>query len=537
MNATRPVWAAFLLALGLFALQLFSALAAPDGTAAAAPDAADLRVAGWAAANPPKAPAEEAAPDTLSDCSWSSAPAVPAPILDAPSVTVGANIYVFGGVSGGAVSANAYKFDGSTWTPIASLPVALEFASVVTDGTNVYILGGADVGGTPQNTLYRYNVASNTYTTLAPFTTGTWNQASVIQNNKIYKFCGTNSPLVSTNMLEIYDVASNSWTTGAPYPLALSFVNAFARGDFIYAAGGLQSISGPSAKTYRYDPVSNIWDDAAIADLPAPRWGAAAANYQGDGILAGGYVAGTATENISATVTAWDAASNTWQTITNMLAARARMTGAVLSGSFYVFGGRCTTAGVCDVFQGTTDNQKLLCLNAPVLLSAVSRKTHGGAGSYDLPLPAAGPVGVESRQGSGASLDAHQVVATFEAAVSVGGVSVQSNNGLATASASVVGSTVTINLSSVTNPQRLTILLTGVNDGTRIGDVSIQMGVLLGDVNGNGSVNATDIGQTKSQSGVTLSLSNFRSDVVPNGSINATDVSVVKSRSGSMLPP
>ena len=62
------------------------------------------------------------------------------------------------------------------------------------------------------------------------------------------------------------------------------------------------------------------------------------------------------------------------------------------------------------------------------------------------------------------------------------------------------------------------------------------MSVLIGDTSGNGSVTATDVTQTKSQSGQAVSASNFREDVVVNGSINGTDVSSVKSSSGTALP-
>ena len=53
---------------------------------------------------------------------------------------------------------------------------------------------------------------------------------------------------------------------------------------------------------------------------------------------------------------------------------------------------------------------------------------------------------------------------------------------------------------------------------------------------GNGSVTATDVSQTKGQSGQGVTGANFREDVVVNGSINATDVSAVKSKSGTALP-
>ncbi len=67
--------------------------------------------------------------------------------------------------------------------------------------------------GVSQTTLNRYNVGTNTYTALAPFTTATWNHAAVYLNGKIYKFAGSNNT-ASTNVLEIYDIVSNTWSAG-----------------------------------------------------------------------------------------------------------------------------------------------------------------------------------------------------------------------------------------------------------------------------------------------------------------------------------
>jgi hypothetical protein len=52
----------------------------------------------------------------------------------------------------------------------------------------------------------------------------------------------------------------------------------------------------------------------------------------------------------------------------------------------------------------------------------------------------------------------------------------------------------------------------------------VRIGLLPGDTNGSGGVNASDIGQTKAVSGQTVSASNFRQDVnISGGSINASD--------------
>jgi len=171
---------------------------------------------------------------------------------------------------------------------------------------------------------------------------------------------------------------------------------------------------------------------------------------------------------------------------------------------------------------------------APLLTSAFSRKTHGAAGTFDIPLPLTGNVGVECRSG-GATND-YQMIFNFANPVTVGSAGVTSGTG-SVSSFSVSGSQVTVNLTGVTNIQRITVTLFNVNDGTHMGNVPVSMGVLVGDVNGNAAVNASDVGLTKSQVGVPVSGSNFREDVNANGTISATDVALVKSKVGTALPP
>jgi uncharacterized MnhB-related membrane protein len=70
-----------------------------------------------------------------------------------------------------------------------------------------------------------------------------------------------------------------------------------------------------------------------------------------------------------------------------------------------------------------------------------------------------------------------------------------------------------------------------------MGNVPVSMGVLVGDVNGNATVNASDVSLTKSQVGAPVTGSNFREDVNVNGTISSTDVALVKSEVGTALPP
>jgi len=166
--------------------------------------------------------------------------------------------------------------------------------------------------------------------------------------------------------------------------------------------------------------------------------------------------------------------------------------------------------------------------------SAFSRKTQGGAGTFDISLPLSGNVGIECRSG-GATND-YQMIVNFASTVTVGAAAVTSGTG-SVSSFSVSESQVTVNLTGVTSAQRITVTLHNVSDGTNTGDVSVSMGVLVGDVNGNALVNASDVSLTKAQVGQPVTGSNFREDVNANGTISASDVALVKAKVGTALPP
>ena len=93
-----------------------------------------------------------------------------------------------------------------------------------------------------------------------------------------------------------------------------------------------------------------------------------------------------------------------------------------------------------------------------------------------------------------------------------------------------------INLTGVTNVQTIVVTLTGVSDGTNTSNVQATMGVLFGDVSGNGTVSNTDVASVKSQVAAPVDSSNFRDDVTANGIISNTDVSSTKAQVGTIIP-
>ena len=203
--------------------------------------------------------------------------------------------------------------------------------------------------------------------------------------------------------------------------------------------------------------------------------------------------------------------------------------------------GTGTSSGDTNIGPGYSAQAKdttfMLRTQAPalVLMSAASRKTHGLAGDFDVDLPLSGTPGVECRTG-GTGGD-HTLVVTFSNTVVSGNAAVTTGIGNVTGTPAFSGNTMTINLTGVTNAQTVMVTLSNVTDSfsQTLPNTAVSETFLVGDTNGNGIVNASDVGQTKSQLGQAIG-SNFREDVNANGTINASDVSLVKANLGTAPP-
>ena len=295
-------------------------------------------------ASPTPTPTPTATP-CASVGSWTEQASYPIAVSGHAVVSVGGNVYSFGGIVNNAAITTAYKYNPSinTWTPIAPLPAPRGWFSGASDGTYIYLLGGVDQNFNTTATLWRYDPISNTYNTSLPsYTIPTYFHASAYLNGKIYRIAGA---AIGTDFhVEVYDIATNTWSMAANYPFANHNLMAAALGSYIYAGGGNASPD----KTYRYDPSTDTWNDAAVADFPAGRSSAASGAYNGRWILAGGDV-NFATSN---SVIAWDPATNTWNNLPNMVQARDNLEGATAGQSFYA------VAGDFGPGNPTNDNQQ-----------------------------------------------------------------------------------------------------------------------------------------------------------------------------------
>jgi hypothetical protein len=245
-------------------------------------------------------------------------------------------------------------------------------------------------------------------------------------------------------------------------------------------------------------------------------------------VMGGGRVA----PNPSNEVDIYNPGTNTWTTgspVPAFTTARRNFPTDTNGTNIWLAGGYAPTT--------PTDSMEVFCQGggAPVASDAFSRKVHGAAGTFDIPLPLTGNVGVECRSG-GATND-YQMIIDFPTTVTVQSASVTSGTGMVSSFSGSGTSQITVNLTGVTDAQRITMTLHNVNECTTTGDVPVSMGVLVGDVNGNGLVNSSDVSLTKSKVGQAVDSTNFREDVTANGTISSTDVALVKSEVGTALPP
>ena len=167
------------------------------------------------------------------------------------------------------------------------------------------------------------------------------------------------------------------------------------------------------------------------------------------------------------------------------------------------------------------------------LQSAFSRKRHGAAGEFDLPLPLTGAEGIESRGGRNDSISL-----TFNHNLIEAG-SVVSSCGSATVSLDpddAKNLIVTVHSQSC-NAMNITLTVDGIlDDQGDTGMATLTYGKLIGDVNASGVVDSLDGQAIQAVAPSPVDSSNFRDDLNRDGSVNASDLRIAKSHRGERLP-
>jgi len=203
---------------------------------------------------------------------------------------VGDKLYFIGGLksAGGGVTGEVFEYTPETDTYIqkASMTTAREdCGSAVHDG-KIYCFGGVTSAGSPTNKLEIYDVETDSWSSGAnmPNTKETGNFGCYC-NGKIYAISAAitgyhapDSTIDATTECFAYDIALNTWSTMAAIPVGACYRDVVAIGNKIYAIGGVSggpsdSLSSYTKAIYEYDTETNTW--TRKADAPYALLGAA----------------------------------------------------------------------------------------------------------------------------------------------------------------------------------------------------------------------------------------------------------------------
>jgi hypothetical protein len=202
----------------------------------------------------------------------------------------------------------------------------------------------------------------------------------------------------------------------------------------------------------------------------------------------------------------------------------------------YLFGVACASTSECwavGYYSSGTGHLPLIeefSPTVPPLTGIVSRMSHGSAGTFDIDLPLTGRPGIECRTGSPSG--SYKLVFSFVNNVSnCGAASIGSVN------SGPEANQCTVNVSNVADQQYLTVTLNNVIDSqSNSGNLAAIMGVLIGDVDASGRVDAGDVSSARQQTLQTITTSNFRNDLNASGRIDAADVSLARQDTLHSLP-
>jgi N-acetylneuraminic acid mutarotase len=324
-----------------------------------------------ASATPAAAPAGPRSGDAIGTV-WEVMAPLPAGRVFNAVVASGPYVFVIGGSSdaAGTVATNTvyrYTTATNTWATMTPAPATLDQIDGVAINGVIYI-----PGSDPDNNTYAYNVAGDSWSTIAAnngYTAGAQYQVVAIGTD-LYVLGGIKASSSTTEVWKL-NTLTNTWSAGVPMQKSRTSFSAAAIGTSIYVAGGvLYPGFTPDMTAEAFNGTS--W--SYIAAVPNgggayTRW-----SYNADGVGVDGLWLGAGRRDASWAVlnhaAYYNPTTNTWTdspTVPTLNLGRVYMEGAVAAdGYFYVIGGRDSAGATV-----YADNERLLTNGAvPVELQS-----------------------------------------------------------------------------------------------------------------------------------------------------------------------
>ncbi|MEO0081943.1 MAG: kelch repeat-containing protein, partial [candidate division WOR-3 bacterium] len=271
------------------------------------------------------------------------------------------------------------ELDAIIWTYQTPYPYVngTHRAAACTDGSYYYLLGGWNLPVDPTAALasvYRYDPVTNSWTQMADMPGQNTNHVAIYHPgvHRIYVVGGYDFNVGAKNVNWEYNIATNTWTTKAPFPLTCYGTAGWAYGDYIYVTAGYGY-----SQFYRYNVYTNTWEE--LATRPYSESHGALVEVGGKLYSIGGW---PRSENCAM----YDPITNTWTTRATMPTNTGGhgLGVAPFVGKVYVYGGAwdgfpwvCLNAArVYDPLTNTWTSE------TPLLQVAGGSSISGGLGPY-----------------------------------------------------------------------------------------------------------------------------------------------------------
>jgi hypothetical protein len=211
-----------------------------------------------------------------------------------------------------------------------------------------YVIGGLDSDMNILSSVEKYSPSSDTWSTMAALPETRAYCAAVSVGSAIYVLggeIGGDINEITASVLK-FDDAQGAWSIVAPMPEARSPCTACVVRTHIYVFGGMNDVGEDQASVFKYNTETNAW--SVLAPMPAETCGHSVSVI--DDII---YIIGA--ENMSRKLMQFEPVTGVWTTLTSMLHSHFDAVSFVLGGCLYATGGTRTSAHTVDCYDAATD--------------------------------------------------------------------------------------------------------------------------------------------------------------------------------------
>jgi N-acetylneuraminic acid mutarotase len=281
---------------------------------------------------------------------WITLASSPLQRQEVVSTRIGHYVYLAGGFDNKSVVSRAlerYDISTNSWRLLRPLPLALHHSAAVTYKGDMYVIGGyaADATGLSRSDglalaiLLKYSPRTDTWSELPPPPIKRGAFAAGVIGDRLYVAGGFNLSSGELRRLEIYDFKTQRWSRGPDMPgPAREHVAGTVCDGKLYVLGGRIDpgyLLGNLTVAERYDPVTNRW--AVLPPLEFARSGASAVTVGDQVVVFGGEK--REGNGVIAEVERFDARSDRWTRLADMLTPRHSMGAASFRGRVFALEG------------------------------------------------------------------------------------------------------------------------------------------------------------------------------------------------------